>query len=365
MDNIRRYVEECDSMQGFQVNFDTTDGFAGLALGCIEHLSDEYSKTILAHPIIASQFPDNNPSTQEERETATLKDSVRLVNTALAVEELSQNSTFFVPLCTGEKGWRKPGNTRIFEFIEYNPQLYYHSSAILASAMDTLSQRYRHKNNIHTLSDICADMTGYGRKMGAASLGLPFAMSESDYLIDHLNNVTKPIYTSITPSCKIATDKIFQLITIRGIPEGYLKPPIKEAKNQKNLPAYKCNNVHEMFELYFQANNFLSATNVTIVEKPLDIKTPFPRFFSKELSKYGFIKKNNREERVDNVPVIAGYHNGTFIADMLEKMHREVSRIKFAKLHKFKVEGLEEAEFKESLAKLAEFRDNYEDDYEL
>lgn len=364
-DNIRKYVEECDSMQGFQINFDCTDGFAGLALGCIEHLSDEYTKPILAYPIIASHFPDNNSNTQEERDISNLRDSIRLVNILLSIQELSEHATMYVPLCTGEKGWRKPGNARTFDCLNYDPKLYYHSSAILASAIDTLSQKYRHKSNIHTMSDICADMTGYGRKMTAASLGMPIAINESQYLIDYLNERIQPIYSCITPGCKIANDKLFQLITIRGIPESYLKAPPKEAKAQQNLPAYRCNSVKEMFELYFQANNFLSATNLTVNEQPLNLKTPFPQIFTKNLNKYGFIKNDNRLEDVESCAVIAGYHNGTFLANMIEKLHRDVSRIRFAKLHKFKEEGLEASEYTESLDKLAEFKDNYEDDFEL
>lgn len=364
-DNIRKYVEECDSMQGFHVNFDCTDGFSGLALGCIEHLADEYTKPILSYPIIASYFPDNNPTNQEQRDKSNLKDSTRLVNIALSLEQLSEHATMFVPICTGEKGWRKPGNPRTFHYMDYNPELYYHSSAILATAADTLSQKYRHKSNIFTMSDVCVDMTGYGRKMAVSSLGMPFALNESGYLIDYLNNITKPIYSPITPSCKIGTDKIFQLITVRGISESYLKAPLKEAMAQMNLPAYRCNTVKEMFELYFQANNFLSATDVTVCANPLELKTPFPRIFSDTFNKYGFVKDDNRQEKVESCAVIAGYHNGQFVAEMLEKLHREVSRIKFAKLHKFGEEGLEAAEYKECLDSLLQFKDNYEDDFEL
>lgn len=364
-DNIRKYVEECNSMQGFHVNFDCTDGFGGLALSCIEQLADEYTKPILAYPIIASHFSDNNPTTVEERDKSTMKDSIRLVNIALSIQELSEHATMFVPMCTGEKGWRKPGNPRLFDHVSYKPELYYHSSALLASAMDTLSQKYRHKSNFYTLSDICADMTGYGRKMAAASLGMPFAFNESQYLIEHLNETTRPIFTAITPSCKLATDKIFQLITVRGIPENYLKAPLNQAKEQLNLPAYRCNNVKEMFELYFQANNFLSATNMTICEKPLQVKTPFPKFFSDNLNQYGLLKNENNNEKIQSCAVIAGYHNGNFLTDMIEKLHREVSRIKFAKLHKFQEEGLESVDYSESLNKIYEFKDNYEDDFEL
>lgn len=332
-------------------------------------MTDEYSKSILAYPIIPSYFEDNDPKSQEEIDKSNLKDSIRFANIVLSIEQLSQYATLFVPLCTGERGWRKPGNPRFFDYVTYDPKLYYHSSAILATALDTLSQKYRHKSNLYTLSDVCADLTGYGRKLAAASLGLPFAMNETNYLIDHLNNVTKPLYTTITPSCKIATDKIFQMITVRGIPEHFLKAPMKEkeAKTQMNLPAYTCKNLKEMFELYFQSTNYLSATNITIVDKPFELKPPFPKLFSEQLNRYGFIKQDDRVniDGIESVPVIAAYHNGTFMADMLEKMHREVSRIKFAKLHKFRNEGFETAEWKETLDLLAEFKDNYEDDFEL
>lgn len=365
--NIRKYIEECDSMQGFNITLDCTDGFAGLALGCIELLADEYTKPILAYPIIASHFPDNDPNTPEERDISTLKDSTRLVNIALAVQELSEYATMFVPLCTSDKGWRKPGNPRMFDHISYKPEVYHQSSALLASALDTLSQKYRHKSNSYTLSDICGDMTGYGRKMAAASLGMPFAFCESKYLIEHLNETTRPIFSTITPSCKLASDKIFQVITVRGIPESHLKPPpnSKQANELSHIPAYRCGNIKEMFELYFQANNFLSATNVTVCKKPIQVGTPYPKFFSENLTKYGSIKAEDSDEEVESCAVVAGYHNGNFMANMLEKLHREVSRIQFAKLHRFREEGLETADYRESLNKLSEFKDNYEDHFEL
>ncbi|XP_068630515.1 protein misato [Battus philenor] len=364
-DKIRNYVEECDSMQGFQVNFDCTDGFAGLALGSIEHLADEYSKPILAYPIIASHYADNNPLTPEQREISNLKDTFRLVNLAFSVEQLSQIATFFVPLCTGEKGWRKPGNAIKFDFLNYNPELYYHTAAILASAMDTLNQKYRHKNNFYTLSDVCTDMTGFGRKMAAASLRLPLALKQSEYLIEFLDQNENALCTSITPSCKIASDKLFQLITVRGIEESCLKAPMRAGEKQMNLAAYKCSNVKEMFELYFQAHNLLSATNVTICNNPLQTKTPYPSIFSEKLNKYGFVSDENNLTKIESCPVIAGYHSGNFLSHTLEKLHREVSRIKFAKLHKFRAEGCEAEEFKECLERLSEFKDNYDDDFEL
>ncbi|XP_045534228.1 protein misato [Papilio machaon] len=355
-DKIRNYVEECDSIQGFHVNFDCVDGFAGLALGCIEHLTDEYSKSILAHPIIPSYFPDSDPSTDEEKEISTGKDTQRIVNIAFSLSELTQLATLFVPLCTGSKGWRKPGKPIVFDYLNYKPELYYHSASILASALDTLSYKYRLKSNIYTLSDACADMNGYGRKMAAASLRLPFAIPEEQYINEFLELNEKSLYTPITPSCEIAPDKIFQLITIRGIEEYLMK------RDERN-PRYS--NIKEMFELYFQANHFLSATNVTICEKPLQIKPPFPNIFSDKLNKFGFVTNEKNQTKVESCALMAGYHNGNFLSNTIESLRKEVGRIKFAKLHKFSGEGCEAEEFKERLETLSEFQNNYEECLEL
>jgi len=52
-DKIRQYVEECDYLQGFQNIFDAYNGFSGLAMKCLEHVNDEYSKSSFVLPVFA------------------------------------------------------------------------------------------------------------------------------------------------------------------------------------------------------------------------------------------------------------------------------------------------------------------------
>lgn len=288
-----------------------------------------------------------------------------MINLAQCYENLFENASLFVPMCCGEKGWRKPGFKRQFYNLNYNSECYYQSSAILASAIDTISLKYRQKGNEYSLSDICADMTGYGRKMAAASLGLPFNLKEKDFLIDHLDRDNSPLWTTITPSCQVSNDKVFQHITVRGIPEDKLKKPVHTAKQQLSMAAYNCTNVQEMFQFYFQCNNFASASNVMVFPDGLEIKTPYPKIFSKDLNRNGFIKEFVDNEMAESVPVISGLHNGNFMFETLESLRREAARIKIGKMHKFKDDGLEVDDFKNCLDNLAEIQSNYEDSFEL
>lgn len=99
---------------------DATDGFSGLAASCIEHMYDEFGKSVVAFPIIPSYYDDYNHQTAEERAKSIMKDSMRVLNLSFCFESLKENSSLFVPLSTGEKGWRQPGNKREFHHINYN-----------------------------------------------------------------------------------------------------------------------------------------------------------------------------------------------------------------------------------------------------
>lgn len=53
------------------------------------------------------------------------------------------------------------------------------------------------------------------------------------------------------------------------------------------------------------------------------------------------------------------------LSDTIESLHREAKRIKVPKIHRFKETGLEEDDLTEVLEKLLNFKDNYDDNFEL
>ncbi|XP_053596509.1 protein misato [Microplitis demolitor] len=353
-DRIRQYAEECDSLQGFQVLMDSTDGFSGFGSACLEYLRDEYGNSILAFPLIEGGSNEMSAS-----------NLIKVVNTALCWEKLGEHASLFSPLSCGEQGWPCPGPQRKFENLTYDLNLKYHTSAILATALDTLSLRYRHKEfTMSALSDLCADLNKLGRKAAATSLSLPFPMTVKNDLIDVLDNLEGPLWTSLTPSCKIIKDKSMHSLALRGVNEDRLKRPLAEAKKQMEKPAYRCSSVHEMMTMYLAYSCHASACYLTTAEAPLNVPVPFPRIFNNNVHANGDIASWPVAEDVKSIPVLAGLHSGSGLAFMFNSLHTQASRVKsIRRFHMFEESGLEQDDFIHCLNSLLDSKESYEDNY--
>lgn len=253
------------------------DCFAGIGASCIQHLRDEYGKSIVSFPCIDSKKTE--PSTSNV---------IKILNTALCWQHIGEYASLFSPLCCGETAWPQIGEPRIFNHLTYNSEVKYHSSAILATALDTLTIRYRRREYPNVvLSDLCADLNKLGRKAVATSLTLPFPMTAKVDLIDVLDEFEGPLWTSLTPNCDIPMDKNMQSIVLRGISEERLKRPISDAMKQMSKPAYRCSTVHEMMMLYLACTCHASATYLSNISSPLNIKPPYPKIFNNNITETG------------------------------------------------------------------------------
>lgn len=81
-DNLRYFIEACDSLQSFTVLADVHDAFSGLSVDTCEYLRDEFPKT----SILSFGFHDGEDSMAAK------------VNSALAMHSLSGLSDIYVPL---------------------------------------------------------------------------------------------------------------------------------------------------------------------------------------------------------------------------------------------------------------------------
>ncbi|KAG5684918.1 hypothetical protein PVAND_014126 [Polypedilum vanderplanki] len=360
-DKIRNYIEECDQCQGFQTIFDAIDGFSGVSMKCIEHLEDEYSKSILAFPLIPSvvknfQFSDEGMS-----------ETIRLINIAFSYAKLSEFSSLFIPLSTMERGWRNVSDARKFHNISYDSSNLYHCSSILSSFIDTMSIQYRLREitNQNYLSNLCAQLNIYGRKMCGAKISFPFPMNEKEDLIDFLDRFNSDLMQCISPNTTIGTDRIIQSVTLRGIPKNRLKKPFEKAKDQMKMAAYKCSSISEMIQLYYQCSFYASLSHVASAESAMKIKSPFPKeFFSdNRLTSRGFLKEFQNDEisQVNEVPVMTSVQNSNELSNTLENLYTQVERVKLAKIPRFIDAGLEKEEYKELLEQLLVFKEQYDD----
>ncbi|XP_014224508.1 protein misato [Trichogramma pretiosum] len=355
IERIRNYVEECNMMQGFQVLMDADNGFGGLSAACIEYLRDEYGKSIIAWPVL-----DSVPRQK------SLADYAKIINMVVCWKHLNENSSLFSPLCCDFNGWPVPNNPRKFENIVYKPELKYHTSALMATALDTLSIRYRNRKYASSvLSDLCADLNKLGRKAVATSLSVPFPMNTTVDFIDVLDNLDgRCPWESLTPYCKIDQDCSMHSVSLRGIPEDRLKRPLKDAANQMNKAGYRCSTVHEMMSLYLDSSCIRSGIHLTNTERPMIIKNPYPKIFESNVQQSGFLSDSPRpnDTNVATVPVMAGLHSGKFVADMYHSLHENVRKIRsINRFHSFADSGLEQDEFEECIHNLLDCKENYEE----
>uniref|UniRef100_A0A674GP08 Protein misato homolog 1 n=1 Tax=Taeniopygia guttata TaxID=59729 RepID=A0A674GP08_TAEGU len=177
-DRLHFYVEECDYLQGFQVLCDLHNGFSGVGAKVTELLHDEYSrKGILTWGLtpVLSPVGDLQKSFQ------------RLVNTALGIAHLSRHSSLFCPLSLSGSLGIKPEPPVTFPYIKYNASLNYHSSSILAAALDTFTAPYRLCSSQGSMLHFADSLTFSGRKVVAAWAALPFPALSGSSLPDILS----------------------------------------------------------------------------------------------------------------------------------------------------------------------------------
>lgn len=359
-EKIRQYIEECNNCQGFQMLFDCSNGFSGVAMKCLEQLSDDYSKTNFAMPIFTPK------RTKFHNTDENLSDSMRMVNIAMTYANLIDHSTIFLPLSTMTRGWRQASIGQSFPLMAYDQHNLYETSAILATYLDSISMRWRTKSPTYSnyLSGFCSDLNNYGRKMIAAGLSLPFAMRENVDLIDCLDQYDGELFKQLSPNSAVGTDRIIQSVCIRGITPSQLKRPRKSAGKQMQMAAYKCDSVSEMLQLYFQCNNYASLAHVMSIQSGMPVATPYPsNIFDKDLNSNGFLREfvSDTISPIESVPVLATAQVSNKLADTLETLHRDAERVKIAKLPRFTSTGLETDEYKETLEKLLDFKDIYDD----
>lgn len=360
-DKIRNYIEESDHCQGFQTFFDAYDGFAGVSIKCLEYLQDEYSKSVLAIPLI----PPRTKNFQFSDEA--MSDSIRLINIGFSYAKLAEFSSLFVPLSTMKRGWRNISDAVDFPFINYETDNTYHSSAIIASFLDTMSLRYRLKDQFlqSFLSNFCSELNIYNRKLCGAKIAFPFPMNDSEDLINFLDKFDGELMQSLSPGTSIGTDRIVQSVTLRGVPKNRLKKPLEKAKDQMKMAAYKCSSISEMLQLYFQCHTYASLSHVSALESRMKIQSPFPyEIFDHRLSPSGFVKEfvGDGITHVMEVPVMTAVQNSNELFNTIDNLHSQISRIKIAKIPRFSDSGLEDEEYKDLLEEILTLKERYEDD---
>ncbi|KAJ3292400.1 Protein misato 1 [Borealophlyctis nickersoniae] len=181
-ERLRFFAEECDSLQGFNVLGDVSDGFSGLAASILEFVRDEFPKK----DILSFGIP--KPLLPEHQEKNRVLNSVNLVNTGLAMNSMAEFSSMYVPLHPPRStdldgsGWSK--------YIRSNFSKPYHWTAYLACAVETVTLPYRLKAEPLLMGDLISTVNG-GKTAPVAALAasIPFPVKRHSPLTTILKTV--------------------------------------------------------------------------------------------------------------------------------------------------------------------------------
>jgi hypothetical protein len=80
-------------------------------------------------------------------------------------------------------------NFRQLPLLKYQPQLHYHTSAILASAIDTVTLPWRSRRNKIDMAEILNKLNVNGRKVAATAMSLPIPLRTNEFFVEFLDRI--------------------------------------------------------------------------------------------------------------------------------------------------------------------------------
>ncbi|XP_030267342.1 protein misato homolog 1 isoform X1 [Sparus aurata] len=359
-DRLHFFVEECDYLQGFQVLCDLADGFAGLGSKVTEMLQDSYGgRGILTWGLAPVSHPNSTP----------MKDIYHHLNCTLGTVHLASNSSFFCPLTLRGGFGRRPSSSTTFPHLTCDPSLWYHSSSVLALALDALTLPYRLRNNSVPMWQVADTLAVSGRKVVAAYGALPFPMMHGSSLPDALSACADALPWKPLSACPEAGDGrcYGQWATLKGF-EGQKLISSLAPGTKPPTPLHSLHSGEDVLAAYISSFYPTSPLALQLASTPSKLTPPFPQIFSRSLDAQGFLQSQpappgSRVPVVSSVPVMTSLQSGPALDPWLSELHRAASTFDIRRLApSFLSQGPEMADYKEALEQLRLMARCYRDD---
>ncbi|XP_033750191.1 protein misato homolog 1-like [Pecten maximus] len=349
-DRLHFFIEECDHLQGFQVLLDAFDGFGGLGSNILQHLEDEYSsKGIFTFALAPNNLPDNTPQNRANR----------ILNSAISLSKCWSNSSLLVPMCLANSLWKTIGPAVQLPHLQYK-SIDYHTSAILAATLDSVTSPYRQPALLH-MRDLTDTFHSLGRKVASVSSSFPFPIDEDQFLVDSLMSLGDELpWVSLTPHVKNTVSPMMQSTVIRGIPNKITKRSVQDERSPN--PFNNCDNVQDVLQVYLRERFPTSHSAGKVLQDPCKVVSPCPHVFKPNVNKNGFLSSTNRPDLqgVESVPVMTSLQITSDTAQLLHTLHTEATKLNIRKHHRYLDAGMEEDDYVEILGDIENLRRCYE-----
>lgn len=352
-DRIHYFIEECDNLQGFHVLMDTHDGFGGLGAALVRHLADEFpGKGILTFGFTPADVPDD---------TAYVRAN-RIINSALAYENVSTHSSLFVPSSLAKGLWRTLQQPREFPYLKYKSTAY-HTSAILASALDTATLPYRLEVGAMNIRDITHSFNSQGRKISTLNASFPLGIYEGESLVDYFTHHGDQFsWQPLTPHVTNEKLPFMESVVLRGVTDEMVASKTDPRKLLHHLIGARSK--EEVLRNYLEHKSSGNLFTANCVQSPVKTAVPFPQMFHENISCDGFVTSYRRsnDRRVDSVPVMTSLQSTPAAGEVIQHLYEAAAKMNIKKHHRYMSAGLEQDDYEEVLANLKALAANYNTD---
>ncbi|XP_051727993.1 protein misato homolog 1 [Ctenopharyngodon idella] len=349
-DRLHFFVEECDYLQGFQVLCDLADGFSGLGSKVTELLQDSYGgRGILTWGVAPVNHPDSSP----------IKDLYHMMNCALGTLHMANHSSFFCPLTLRGGLGRRPHSPTYFPLINYDPTLWFHSSSVLALALDSMTVSYRLGQVSTPMWQLSDALTDSGRKVVSAYGSVPFPMMHGSCLPEALDAFADALPWKPLSACpELGDGRCFgQSVTLKGFGgQSLVSPPLPGVEPPS--PLHYERSGEDVLATYVRLRYPSSPLAVQLLSSPSKLTPPFPQIFSPALGPQGFLQSQSTppdtpSQSVSSLPVLTSLQSSPAVGLQLSELQKACAALDLRRVTpSFLSHGPELGELTESLEQL-------------
>ncbi|XP_020021743.1 protein misato homolog 1 isoform X2 [Castor canadensis] len=356
-DRLHFYVEECDYLQGFQILCDLHDGFSGVGVKAAELLHDEYSgRGIITWGLLPGPYNLGEPQ----------KNIYRLLNTAFGLVHLTVHSSFVCPLSLGGSMGLRPKPPVNFPDLRYDATLPFHCSAILATALDTVTVPYRLHSSPVSMVHL-ADMLSFsGKKVVTAEAIIPFPLVPGQSLPDTLMQLGGATPWTPLSACgdRSGTRCFAQSVVLRGINTA---SHISQVTPGTSLPStlHACASGEEVLARYLQQQEPGAVSSSHLLLTPCMVAPPYPHLFSGSFSQQGVVLDGTSKGTVQSIPVFGALRSSSSLHRTLEGLAEELTKLDLRRWASFMDAGVEQDDMEELLQELHSLAHCYREGHSL
>ncbi|XP_063041591.1 protein misato homolog 1 isoform X2 [Engraulis encrasicolus] len=359
-DKLHFFTEECDYLQGFQVLCDVYDGFSGLGSKVTELLQDSYGgRGILTWGLTPTTYPNSTP----------IREYCHMMNFALGMLNMANQSSFFCPLTLRGGLGPRPAPVPEFTHLNYDPTLWYHSSALLALSLDTMTVPYRLRQNSTPMWQMADALAVRGRKVVSAYGAIPLPVHHGTYLLDDLDAASDGLPWKPLSACPEEPNGSCygQSVTLRGLEKKCLvRPHVPGTPASAALDYFSD---EDILASYLQPHYPSSPMAVQYVPSASKLTPPFPQIFSQSVNPQGLLWNVRNMSAaaaaaspppVLSVPVLTSLQSSSALGTWLSQLQSTAGRLDLRRIApSFLAHGPELSDIQEAMEQLRDLAHNY------